>query len=68
MYIITRKIKKRFCPFALQLSIENLTMFPTPDKKMQTTFPIAHSLSYNILKFDRRWSYNNCVINENYTF
>ena len=28
---ITRKVKKRFHPFALQLSIENLTMFPTPD-------------------------------------
>ena len=28
---ITRKAKKPFRSFALQLSIENLTMFPTPD-------------------------------------
>ena len=38
---------------------ENLTTFPTSDSKLETTFPIAHSLSYNILKFGENWSYNN---------
>ena len=38
---------------------ENLTMFPTSDWKLEITFSIAHSLSYNILNFGRKWSYNN---------
>ena len=38
---------------------ENLTTFPTSDSKLETTFPIAHSLSYNILNLGRKWSYNN---------
>ena len=38
---------------------ENLTMFPTSDWKLEITFPIAHSLSYNILNLGRKWSYNN---------
>ena len=39
--------------------IENLTVFPTSDRKLETTLPIAHSLSYNILNLGRKWSYNN---------
>ena len=38
---------------------ENLTTFPTSDSKLETTNPIAHSLSYDILNFGRKWSYNN---------
>ena len=38
---------------------ENLTTFPTSDSKLEITFPIAHSLSYNILNLGRKWSYNN---------
>ena len=37
---------------------ENLTMFPTSNSKLETTNPIAHSLSYNILNFWRKWSSN----------
>ena len=39
--------------------IDNLTMFPTSDSKWETTLLIAHTLSYNILHFGRKWSYNN---------
>ena len=39
--------------------IENLTTFPTSDSKLKTTLPIAHTLSYNILNFGRKWSHNN---------
>ena len=38
---------------------ENLTTFPTSDSKLEITFAIAHSLSYNILNLGRKWSYNN---------
>ena len=38
---------------------ENLTMFPTSDQKTETTLPIAQSLSYNILKFERKLTDNN---------
>ena len=38
---------------------ENLTTFPTSDSKLEIAFPIAHSLSYNILTLGRNWSYNN---------
>ena len=38
---------------------ENLTTFPTSDWKLEITFPIAHSLSYNILNLGRKWSHNN---------
>ena len=34
-------------------------MFPTSDQKSETTFPIAQSLSYNILKFGRKLTVNN---------
>ena len=39
--------------FEMPFWIENLTMFPTSDQKSETTLSIAHSLSYNILKFGR---------------
>ena len=39
--------------FEMTFWIENLTMLPTSDWKSETTLPIAHSLSYNILKFWR---------------
>ena len=32
---------------------------PDIDSKLETTNPIAHSLSYNILNFWRKWSSNN---------
>ena len=38
---------------------ENLTTFPTSDRKLEIAFPIAHSHSYNILNLGRKWSYNN---------
>ena len=37
----------------------DLTTFPTSDSKLEITFAIAHSLSYNILNLGRKWSYNN---------
>ena len=39
--------------------IDNLTTFTTSHSKLKTSLPIAHSLSYNILKSGRKWSYNN---------
>ena len=39
--------------------IDNLTTFPTSDCKLETTLPIVHSLSYDILNLGRKWSYNN---------
>ena len=39
--------------------IGNLTAFPTSDCKLETTLPIVHSLSYDILNLGRKWSYNN---------
>ena len=39
--------------------IEHLTAFPTSDWKLETTLPIAHSLSYDILNLGRKWSHNN---------
>ena len=39
--------------------IENLTTFPTSDWKLKTTSSIAHSLSYDILYFGRKYSHNN---------
>ena len=39
--------------FEMTFWIENLTMFPTSDWNSVKRFPIAHSLSYNILKFGR---------------
>ena len=45
--------------FQITFWIQNLTMFPTSDQKSETTFPIAQSLSYNILKFGRKLTVNN---------
>ena len=43
--------------FQITFWIENLTMFPTSDWNSVKRFPIAHNLSYNILKFGRFYFY-----------
>ena len=45
--------------FEMTFWIENLTMFPTSDWNSVKRFPIAHNLSYNILKFGRKLFINN---------
>ena len=45
--------------FEMTFWIENLTMFSTSDWNSVNKFPIAHSLSYNILKFGRKLLINN---------
>ena len=45
--------------FEMTFWIENFTMFPTSDWNSVKRFPIAHNLSYNILKFGRIIFINN---------